>query len=221
MKNIINNIKQRQWWRPVAPVVLLEDINEWFENGRESPFMLATFKVRENYASQIPAVTHNDLSARVQTVTKQENTDLYELISAFKHKTGIPILCNTSLNDRGEPIINTADQAINFALRKKIGIVYINKKRISLKCFDKFKNSKPASRDCSIFPQNIGMGRSFMFTEEIINPFYTKKSVIDILTNTDILYRYNLGDLNQVKKLCDELKQLTNNSKWDKSYNTK
>lgn len=131
-KDILNYIKQRQWWRPVAPVALLEYVDDWFEEAEESPFMLRTFKIKESKKHLIPSIAHLDNSARLQTVTLEENPQLYWLIKAFMKKTGIPLLCNTSLNDRGEPIINRIPEALRFTLKKKIPVAYINQIRLEM-----------------------------------------------------------------------------------------
>lgn len=140
-KNKLNIIKKREWWRPVAPVILEEDIDDWFIDVYPSPFMLHTFKIKENKNELIPAVMHIDGSSRLQTVNKTQNAILYEVIRTFKEKTGIPILCNTSLNDKGEPIIDRIDEALNFALRKKIKVLYINGYRIELKNHDMYEET--------------------------------------------------------------------------------
>ena len=145
-KEILNNIKQRQWWRPVAPVVLEENLHDWFEDAWISPFMLNTFLIRKEKINDIPAVAHMDRSARVQTLKQSDNPVLYSMIKAFKKRTGIPILCNTSLNDKGEPIINTIEEALNFALRKQIKVIYINLNRITLQKFSEYKETKPKKR---------------------------------------------------------------------------
>lgn len=132
-KDILNQIKCRQWWRPVAPIVIEQFVSEWFNNAYPTPYMLQTFSVKTNKLPLIPSVLHLDNTARVQTIKSEENEKLYSLITQFYIKTGVPILCNTSLNDIGEPIINTPEEAIVFALRKRIPIVYINNWRIELK----------------------------------------------------------------------------------------
>ena len=133
-KDILNTIKKRQWWRPVAPVVLDEYGTEWFDDYFYSPNMLLNFVVKSQYRDKVPAILHFDNTARVQSVSSDSNSMLHELLMAFYKETGVPILCNTSLNDAGEPIINTLDQAIAFALHKGIKYVYCNgKKRIQLK----------------------------------------------------------------------------------------
>ncbi len=145
-KDMLNKIKQRQWWRPVAPIILEEDINEWFEQAYPSPYMLHTFKLRESQKNKVSAIAHLDESARVQTINKDTNPQLYATLVKFKEKYGVPILCNTSLNDKGEPIINTIQEALNFALRKRIKVAYINGKRIQLKNHDQYGIQNPLNR---------------------------------------------------------------------------
>jgi carbamoyltransferase len=145
-KEKCNRIKQRQWWRPVAPVVLEERVEEWFEGARRSPYMLETFRLRSEKESRVPAIAHLDGSARVQTVTAAENPRLHALLLAFEAATGVPILCNTSLNDRGEPIINTAAQAFNFCLRKGMAVAYFEGRRVRLWNHQLFPETSPTSR---------------------------------------------------------------------------
>ncbi len=114
-KDQINaRIKYREWWRPFAPVVLYENVAEYFDQTCESPYMLITSDMLNG---DLPAAAHIDNSARVQTVTQKQNSRLYALISEFKSKTGVPVLLNTSFNVRGEPLINTPEDAINCLFR--------------------------------------------------------------------------------------------------------
>ena len=145
-KDKLNTIKQRQWWRPVAPIVLCEDMGEWFEGNYYSPFMLHTLYIKADKAKLVPAICHLDNSARVQSLKVQDNPMLYHLIDAYKEKTGIPIICNTSLNDIGEPIINTIEECMNFALRKNIKVVYFNEQRVELKNHKTYMESRPLKR---------------------------------------------------------------------------
>ncbi|UUY52609.1 hypothetical protein NRK68_35735 (plasmid) [Streptomyces yangpuensis] len=132
VKDLLNAYKQRQWWRPVAPIVLAEHAGDWFEQDRPSPYMLEAARVRPEARDRIPAVLHLDGTARHQTLTAADNPLLYRAIEAFRDATGVPIVCNTSLNDKGEPIADTAAQALNFAVRKGIRIVYLAGRRVLL-----------------------------------------------------------------------------------------
>jgi carbamoyltransferase len=112
MQDLLNEIKDREDFRPVAPVVLEEAAGEWFEGAAESPFMLFTYQVRPQQAHRIPAVRHVDGSARVQTINRSQHPLYYDLIRAFGRRTGIPVLVNTSFNTRGEPVVCTPRDAI-------------------------------------------------------------------------------------------------------------
>ncbi len=114
MKDVINaKVKFREAFRPFAPAVLKEHAHEYFEmpEGMDMPFMLLVPKVRESKRAIIPAVTHEDGTGRVQTVTEEHNGRFYRLIRAFGRLTGVPVVINTSFNVRGEPIVCTAQDA--------------------------------------------------------------------------------------------------------------
>jgi carbamoyltransferase len=134
-KEQLNECKRRQWWRPVAPIILEEHTGEWFEDSWPSPYMLETAYVREHKRHLVPAILHLDGSARRQTLSRETNPLLHQAIDSFRLSTGIPMLCNTSLNDKGEPIVDTAAQALNFAIRKGIAVAYIAGRRVQL-CTD-------------------------------------------------------------------------------------
>ena len=124
-------IKFRESFRPFAPIVLREDLSEWFEMDSDSPYMLLVAPVKTSRRipltheqrtlfgieklnvprSDIPAVTHIDYSARIQTVHKETNPKLHLLLSGFKKRTGCAVLVNTSFNVRGEPIVCTPEDA--------------------------------------------------------------------------------------------------------------
>jgi carbamoyltransferase len=114
MKDKLNKrVKHRQAFRPFAPVILAERANEVFEcDGRDSPFMLMAERVRPEWRDRIPAIVHVDGTARVQTIRKDQNERLYRLIEAFDAITGVPVLLNTSFNVKGEPIVETPEDAI-------------------------------------------------------------------------------------------------------------
>ena len=132
-KNLNLKVKYRESFRPFAPSILREDLSDWFELSVDSPYMLLVsdviskkrIKMTDDQEklfgidklnikrSEIPAVTHVDYSARIQTVKKETNKPYYDLISKFKEKTGCPVIVNTSFNVRGEPIVNTPKDAFN------------------------------------------------------------------------------------------------------------
>lgn len=112
MQDKLNQIKDREDFRPVAPAVLADAADQWFETGTPSPFMLFVDQVRADKAARIPAVCHVDGSARVQTVDAATNPALHALLQAFARQTGVPVLVNTSFNTRGEPIVCTPRDAL-------------------------------------------------------------------------------------------------------------
>ena len=159
-KNLNLKVKYRESFRPFAPSILKEDLREWFDISEDSPYMLMvaninkdkTIKMTEDQKkkfgidklnikrSEIPAVTHVDYSARIQTVHKETNEKYYKLIKKFKEKTNCPVIVNTSFNVRGEPIVNTPSDAFSCFMGTEldklvIGNFYLEKKsqNISLK----------------------------------------------------------------------------------------
>ncbi len=152
-KNLNLKIKYRESFRPFAPSILREDLDEWFKLNTDSPYMLLVSEINDNKKiemsekdhelfgidklnlkrSTVPAVTHVDYSSRIQTVHKSTNEKYYKLIKAFKDKTGCPILVNTSFNVRGEPIVNTVENAFDCFMGTEldslvIGNCYLKKK---------------------------------------------------------------------------------------------
>jgi len=117
MQARLNELKDREDFRPVAPVVPRDDLAAWFTpaeaNGGEAPFMLFLYDVRPEKADRIPAVCHADLTARVQTVERETNPRYYDTLKAFQARTGVPILVNTSFNVRSEPVVCTPKDALN------------------------------------------------------------------------------------------------------------
>lgn len=125
MKNIINaKVKFRESFRPFAPIVMKEDASQYF-NDNNSPYMMFTTKVTED-CNNIPAVTHLDRTARIQTVTKEQNEQIYSLLQAFKSKTGCSVLLNTSFNVMGEPIVCSPYDAVKTYIKSDIDILVIN-----------------------------------------------------------------------------------------------
>jgi carbamoyltransferase len=112
MQARLNEVKDREDFRPVAPVVLEEDAGEWFENAEYSPYMLFIYDVKPEKADLIPAVRHVDGTARIQTINRNQHPHYYDLLKAFKAKTGVPVLVNTSFNTLGKPIVCSPRDAV-------------------------------------------------------------------------------------------------------------
>jgi carbamoyltransferase len=112
MQARLNEIKDREDFRSVAPVVLEEEAGKWFVDADVSPFMLFAHQVQPDKADRIPAVRHVDGTARIQTINHHQCPRYYDLLKAFQARTGLPILVNTSFNTRGEPIVCTPRDAV-------------------------------------------------------------------------------------------------------------
>lgn len=157
MQKLLNlKVKYRESFRPFAPSVLREDVAEWFDLDEDSPYMLfvADVKTKHRVAmsedemrlfgieklnlkrSSIPAVTHVDYSARIQTVHKDTNPRYYALIARFKELTGCPVIVNTSFNVRGEPIVNTPEDAFRCFMGTGIEILVVGDCVLKKECQD-------------------------------------------------------------------------------------
>jgi hydroxymethyl cephem carbamoyltransferase len=123
VKDRLNKIKRRDWYRPIAPVCLEEDAKQLFGAESSSPFMLYFHHVS---TAELDAITHVDGSARVQTVSSEQNPSLYRLLRAFKRRTGFGVLCNTSLNRKGRGFINRSSDLFAFVEEQAIDAVVIN-----------------------------------------------------------------------------------------------
>ena len=133
MKDIINEkVKHRQWFRPFAPSILREEVKNWFESDVNSPYMGFVSIFKKEVRKKTPAVVHFDGSARLQTVTEKDNKWYYNFIKLFHQKTGVPILLNTSFNDR-EPIVETPQNALDCFLKTDIDYLYFRDYKILLK----------------------------------------------------------------------------------------
>ena len=144
-KNLNLKVKFRESFRPFAPSILREDLSKWFKMDVDSPYMLLVTDINEEKKiemnedqkklfgidklnvkrSKIPAITHVDYSARIQTVSKKTNKVYYDLLNKFKEKTGCPVLVNTSFNIRGEPIVNTPTDAFNCFMATELDYLII------------------------------------------------------------------------------------------------
>ena len=165
-KNLNLKVKYRESFRPFAPAILKDDLSNWFEMDIESPYMLLVSNIKKEKKiqmtdqqknlfgieklnikrSEVPAITHVDYSARIQTVNKNTNKIFYDLIKRFKEKTGCPIIINTSFNIRGEPIVNTPTEAFNCFMGTEldylvIGNCILEKKNQDLKLKKNYKDS--------------------------------------------------------------------------------
>jgi carbamoyltransferase len=125
IRDILNlKIKHRELFRPFAPAVVEEKASEYFEMANPSPFMLKVFVVKNDKKSIIPAVTHVDGTARVQTVSKETQPLFWQLLIAYGKETGIPIILNTSFNEN-EPIVCTPKEALDCFLKTKMDILVL------------------------------------------------------------------------------------------------
>ena len=164
-KNLNLKVKYRESFRPFAPSIIRENVSEWFDLNCDSPYMLTVANVsptkcitmKENEKqlfgieklnikrSEVPAVTHVDYSARIQTVNKDTNLKYHKLISEFNKKTGCPIVVNTSFNVRGEPIVNTPEDAYKCFMGTEIEVLaigncYLEKKKQAKDLIIDYKN---------------------------------------------------------------------------------
>jgi carbamoyltransferase len=105
-------VKNREWFRPIAPIVLEEHASEWFDLKIPSPYMLYTCQVLK--PKEIPAVSHVDGSSRPQTVDQNSNPHLRTLLETWYKRTGVPVLVNTSLNGGGEPLCESEEDSLRF-----------------------------------------------------------------------------------------------------------
>ncbi len=110
---INSKVKLREWFRPLAPVVLLDQAERYFDIATASPFMQYAAPVRPDAAHAVPAITHVDCTARLQTVGPGDDALLFALLKAFEQRTGVPVLLNTSFNGKDEPIVETPAEAID------------------------------------------------------------------------------------------------------------
>lgn len=126
MKDILNKkVKGREYYRPFAPVVRLEDVSKYFVFEGEARWMSFCPKVKEEYREKLSEITHIDGTARVQTVTSEQNPWLYEILTKMHEKTGIGVLLNTSFNVAGKPILNTVRDAFSIFWRKELDALVI------------------------------------------------------------------------------------------------
>jgi carbamoyltransferase len=141
MKDILNSrVKHRQPFRPFAPIVLAERAREIFEGDHDSPYMLLAMNVRREWRDKVPAIVHVDGTARVQTVTQEQNGRLYRLLKEFDAITGVPVLINTSFNVKGEPMVEKPEDAIQCFLTTGIDYLALHDVLMEKKVVHRFLN---------------------------------------------------------------------------------
>eukprot|EP01041_Mallomonas_annulata_P006504 gene6504-13133_t len=192
LRRFINEeVKRREWFRPLAPSVLASAVGDWFddiENGENaSPYMSLTAVVKEGRREEVPAICHIDGSARLQTVTMQDNSLYHKLISAFCTRTGIPMILNTSFNGKGEPIVESPIDAILalLACNNKISTMYIGNYEVHIRPFP-FESSglaSLASDPSSAEAEIIVKAKRFYLSEVVASPF-TPDSPVRIRVQT-------------------------------------
>jgi carbamoyltransferase len=162
MQKLLNlKVKYRESFRPFAPSVLREDVADWFDLHVDSPYMLLVAQVAAKHRipmsekesalfgidrlnvprSSIPAVTHVDYSARIQTVHRETNPRFHDLINRFKARTGCPVIVNTSFNVRGEPVVCTPEDAFRCFMGTEIEVLVVGN------CFLRKDGQDPALRE--------------------------------------------------------------------------
>jgi carbamoyltransferase len=126
-KDHVNEVKHREYFRPFAGTILEEDVHEWFDlRGMESsPTMMYAVNCQDGIAERIPAIIHVDGTCRIQTVNEKQNPHYYNIIKAFKEKTGISIVFNTSFNLAGEPLVETLDDAVRTLANSDIEYLFL------------------------------------------------------------------------------------------------
>ena len=129
-KDIVNRVKNREWFRPFAGTVLKEYARDWFDMDRldESPFMMYAVEVLPSKRDLIPSIVHVDGTCRIQTVTRKQNKHYYDLISEFYKLTGVPILFNTSFNLAGDTMVDTIEDGLNTLRFSEIKYMYLPEK---------------------------------------------------------------------------------------------
>jgi len=126
-KDHVNKVKRREYFRPFAGSILEEDVHEWFDlrGMKSSPTMMYAVNCQPGIEEKIPAIIHVDGTCRIQTVNQEQNPHYYDLIKAFKEKTGCPIIFNTSFNLGGDPLVETLDNAVSTLAKSDVEYLYL------------------------------------------------------------------------------------------------
>jgi carbamoyltransferase len=136
-KDIMNSVKGREYFRPLACCVLEEHAEEWFDL-KYSPDMMYAVTAKEKTKKIVPSIVHEDNTCRIQTINKNQNKNLYNLLNLFYKKTKVPILMNTSFNLKGEPIVETPEDAVSVIKKSKINYLYFSEVEKLYKCKNKY-----------------------------------------------------------------------------------
>tara|TARA_R100001463_G_scaffold940_3_gene4166 strand:- start:1549 stop:2091 length:543 start_codon:yes stop_codon:yes gene_type:complete len=126
-KEIINKVKNREWYQPFACTIMLEHVHDYFDMKtlKESPWMSFALNCKQKAIDEVPGIVHVDNTCRVQTLTKEQNKQYYELLEEWYRQTKCPLLLNTSFNLKGEAIVETLDDAIHTVNRSDIDTLYV------------------------------------------------------------------------------------------------
>lgn len=211
-KDKLNEIKKRQWWRPVAPVIMDQYGEDFFYDYVSSPNMLLNLYVVKEKQELIPAVVHYDGSARIQSVSLRSNPILYALIESFYKKTNIPILCNTSLNDKGEPIVNRIEEAINFCLHNGLTSICVNGNTLITlkKCNDMYALA-PKLRNTDLFFSKCDNKA----IERALNPYnLSVKELTFYYDNLGHFKNFNIEVEDNAKKIQMQTKKYLNDNRF-------
>lgn len=201
-KELLNVIKKREWWRPVAPIILEEELQNWFTDACPSKYMLQTYKINYEKRGMVPAIVHLDGSARIQTICCDENPLLYKYIKNFYIQTGVPIICNTSLNGRGQPIIDCMIDALKFAFNNSLSIMYLNGIRYEL--YLKDSNLKNYKKDNLFFDFICNL--DYQEKKRHFNPYSLNQDEIFMLyqlggCSEDLMNERNVKAIKRISKI--------------------
>jgi carbamoyltransferase len=211
MKDILNHkVKHREWYRPFAPICRLEDVSKYFEfdDGVESRHMVFVANVREEWRSTLPAITHQDNTARLQTVTKSQNPLIYDLITEFEKHSGYGVILNTSFNVDGKPILTRLSDAFTILRGTQLDAVYYEGKLILRSNNKTFKQQKQKLEEKKLTDDTTVYVMSFKENEdeikadiEIIKTLASKNhKIVLIVANSHINhYKNELPESNNFK----------------------
>lgn len=203
-KDKVNKIKERQLWRPLAPVVLEQFVNTYFEASHPSSFMTLAADVKEITKKIASGIVHVDGTARYQTVNSKNNKVLYKILLSLYDKGIAPILINTSLNWRGEPIIENPEDAIRFFLSTELDYMIIwNFILTKEKVFKKFKYKNHLNKIHKLLKNNAELKKEIIslnatyrkIAEKIGNILFGEKVNFEVNDNTfEVMFSYTIGN---------------------------